>query len=392
MNRKCKYIFNNKKPKTTKISKNIKISAVKDISDFRDFYKVSREVYKNNKYWVPEFWGETKNFFKTKELFWKHAKANLFIAFKNNKPVGRIASFIDKAYSYTDDEKIGFFGFFECINNYKIASALFNETEKWLRSQDITDMQGPINGRVDVGAGFVIKGFEHLPYLIGHYSQPYYINFAEKYKFRKSKDLISYKVDLTKPIPSKVKETAKRCQKNGINVRSFNRFKLKSEMDWWLKMFMEEFSDHWGYTDISLEEVKNRFGIKQLPWILDSNLFLVAEIYNKPIGFRWSLPDYNQIFKKLDGRLGLIALIKVFLTRHKINRGRFIIMGIKKKYQGRGIGTCLNYHTLVEMKKRGYKSAEYGWIDENNIASCKAAEKIGGKHYKTYRVYEKKLI
>jgi predicted GNAT family acetyltransferase len=66
-------------------------------------------------------------------------------------------------------------------------------------------------------------------------------------------------------------------------------------------------------------------------------------------------------------------------------------MGIKKKYRGQGIGTCMNYHTLLEMKKRGYVSAEYGWIDENNIASCRAGEKIDGKPYKIYRVYKKAI-
>jgi len=103
------------------------------------------------------------------------------------------------------------------------------------------------------------------------------------------------------------------------------------------------------------------------------------------------LDDYNQIFKNLNGKLGVIGSLKVLLNRRKINRGRFIIMGIKKKYRGRGIGTCMNYHTLVEMKKRGYVTAEYGWIVEDNIASCKAGEKIGGKLYKKYRVYEKKI-
>jgi len=389
---KGKYIFNSTKPETIKVSSDVKISVVTTINDFRVFFKVSWTVYQNNKYWVPAFWGETKDFFKSKELFWKHSKTKLFIAYKNNKPVGRIASFIDEYFFDQDNKKIGFFGFFECIDDYKIASALFNEAEKWLKSKDITQMQGPINGRADVGSGFVIKGFDHLPYLIGHYSQPYYIDFAEKYSLKKSKDLVSYHVNLSKSIPSKIKETAKRCEESGIKIRPFNRFKFKSEMDWWLKMFMEEFSDHWGYTDVSLDEVKTRFGIKQLRWILDTGLFLVAEIDNKPIGFRWTLPDYNQVFKKLDGKLGLIGSIKVLFTRHKINRGRFIVMGIKKKYRGKGIGTCMNYHNLVEMKKRGYVSAEYGWIDENNIASRKAGENIGGTHYKTYRVYEKDLM
>jgi hypothetical protein len=154
---------------------------------------------------------------------------------------------------------------------------------------------------------------------------------------------------------------------------------------------MEEFSDHWGYSSVPREEVKTRYGLKDLKWIVDPSLFLIAEIDNEPIGFRWSLPDYNIIFKELKGKMGATGIFKIFYKRRHINRGRFIIMGIKKKFQGMGIGTCMNYYTLVEMKKRGYNNAEYGWIDETNIASRKAGENIGGKLSKIYRVYEKEL-
>jgi hypothetical protein len=250
-------------------------------------------------------------------------------------------------------------------------------------------MLGPINGRVDIGCGFVIKGFDSIPYLIGHYSHSYYNDFVEKFNMKKSLDLLSYKIDLRNPIPKDLKEKAKKCEKKGIKIRIFNRLKFKKEMDWWLDMFMKVFEDHWGYTNVPYDEVKNRFGIKELRWIVDPKLFLVAEKNGKPIGFRWTLPDYNVLFKKLNGKLGIKGLIYVLINRRKIHRGRFIVMGLKKKYRGMNIGTCLNYYNLIEMKKRGYESAEYGWIEEKNIASIKAGEKIGGKLYKIYRVYEK---
>jgi len=388
---KNKYIFNYTKQIEIKKSSNLIIKTVTNIKSFRDFYNVALKVYSDNKYWVPPFWSETIGFFKAKELFWKHSESILFVAYKNNKPVGRVAAFIDNLFLDSKGKKIGFFGFFECINDYEIASSLLNEAEKWLKSKNIKVMQGPINGRADIGSGFVTEGFNHLPYLIGHYSQPYYVNFAEKYNLKKSIDLLSYHIDLTKPIPKKLEESAKRCEKNGITIRNFNRFKFKKELKWWLKMFMEEFADHWGYTPVPLKEVKTRFGIKQLRWIVDPKLFLVAELDGKPIGFRWTLPDYNQLFKNMNGKLGIIGALSVLFNRRKINRGRFIVMGIKKDHRGKGIGSCMNYYNLLEMKKRNYTTAEYGWIVEDNIASIKAGEKIGGQLYKSYRVYEKKI-
>jgi GNAT superfamily N-acetyltransferase len=387
-----KYIFENTPAETIHVSSKIKIKKVTNLNDFKEFFQVPFLVYNDNKYWVPPFWGEMKRFFTKNELFWTHSEAELFVAYKDDTAVGRIAAVIDHSFSRPSGKKIGFFGFFECIQDFEIASALLEVAQKWLLSKGMEEMHGPINGRVDLGSGFLIEGFDSMPYLIGQYSAKYYVDFAEKFKMKKSIDLVSYNIDLKQDIPSSVKISTKHCEENGVKVRRFNRFRINKEMSWWVEMLMEEFSDHYGYTSVSNEEVVTRFGIRELRWVVDPGLFLVAEVDGKPIGFRWSLPDYNQIFKKLKGKFGLYGALKTFLYKRQVDRGRFIIMGIKKNYRGKGIGTCMNYYTLLEMKKRGYKYAEYGWIAEDNIASRKAGEKIGGKLYKIYRVYEKSLV
>lgn len=389
---KVKYVFEKSPSQKISVTSTLSIKVVNTLDVFKEFYKIPFKVYSEEENWVPPFWSEFSDFFKTHQLFWSHARCQLYIAYRDDEPVGRIAAIIDDSLSGRKKTTIGFFGFFECINEYSIARELIDTAKNWLKDQGMKEMHGPVDGRVDVGSGFVIKGYHTLPYLIGHYSKPYYIDFMETYEMRKEKDLISYHIDLSKDIPMNVKESAKRCEEQGISFRKFNRFRFHREMKWWIPMLLDVFSHHWGYTSSSEEEVKERFGIKQLRWIVDPNLFLIAEHKNQEIGFRWSLPDYNQIFKEMNGTLGLPGVIKILFTRRKkITRGRFIIMGIKEKYQGMGVGTFLNYHTLVEMKKRGYESAEYGWVDENNIASCKAGEKIGGEIYKIYRVYKTKL-
>jgi len=391
MTKNGKYIFESLPYKKKEVSPNIMIITVTNLEDFKRFYKVPWMVYKNNNYWVPPFWSETRDFFKIKNIFWNHSECCLFIAYKNESVVGRIAAIIDHSLKNTNNKKIGFFGFFECIEDKKVAMELYKIAEEWLKSKGIIHIKGPINARIDMGAGFLTEEFDSIPYLIGYLNPGYYNDFAKDFGMKKSLDLISYHIDLNKEIPEKIKHTSERCSKEGIKIRKFNRWQSKKELDCFIDIINKEFSDHFGFSEVPKEEVKSRFGLKNLKWIVDPNLFLIAEIDNKPIGCRWSLPDYNLIFKSLNGRLGIIGILKVIFKRRKINRGRFIIMGIRKEHRGKGIGTCMNYHTLVEMKKRGYKSAEYGWIDENNIASRKAGEKIGGKQYKTYRIYEKNL-
>ena len=154
-------------------------------------------------------------------------------------------------------------------------------------------------------------------------------------------------------------------------------------------MMMKAFSFHWGYVNVPEEEVKTRFGVKQIRWIADPGLFLVAESpEGEPIAFKWTTPDFNQPIKKLNGKLGIVGYLKFFYYTTKINRGRLNFIGIKKEWQGKNLGSAMNYWTMLEMKKRNYSGAECGWIDEKNIASQRTIEKTGAKLYKKYRVYE----
>ena len=252
-------------------------------------------------------------------------------------------------------------------------------------------MRGPIDGRIDIGCGFLYEGLNSRPCLLSSYSPPYYFSFAEKFKMKKARDLFLYYIDLTKPIPEKLKVKGEECTKSGIKIRRFNRFFAQKELTWWVDLFLETFSDHWGYVPVSHDEVKTRFGVKQIRWYVDSSLFLIAELNGLPVAYIWSTPDYNQIFQKMNGKLGLYQLIQFFLRKKKINIGKLPLIGIKKESRIKNIGSYLNYLTLVEMKKRGYIGAEVGWIDEKNTAAHTTIAITGAKVYKKYRVFEIKI-
>lgn len=390
-NKTGKYIFNSVSPETIEISPNIKISVVTTEIELKKFYRVSWIVYKDDEHWIAPFWTEIGNFFKIKNPFWTHAETRLYIAYKDDIAIGRVAAFIDQKFCETAKEKVGFFGFFECINDFKVASALFDASKKWLISKGMSIMRGPINGRIDVGCGFLYKGFDSTPYILASYSPNYYIDFVKDYGMKKSRDLLVYYMDLNNPIPKYLKDAAEQCEAIGVKIRGFNRLHAGKEIKWWVKLMKDTFSAHWGFIPASNEEVKTRFGVKQARWFVDSGLFLVAEIDNEPIAFKWTTPDYNQVFKNFNGKLGIIEGLKFFLNKSKINRGRLNFVGIRKEHRGKGIGSCMNYYTMLEMKRRGYRGAECGWIDEKNIASLRTIEKTGAKYYKRYRVYEKNI-
>lgn len=348
-------------------------------------------MYKDNQYWVPSFWYEFKNFFKKKNPFWSHAECKLFIARKKNKVVGRIAGIIDYKFCETTGEKIGYFGFFECIQDFECADALLKAVQNWLILKKMSTMRGPIDGRVDVGCGFLYSGFDSSPSLLSSYSPRYYISFAEKFGMEKARDLIIYYVDLTKPIPEKLEKKVRLCKDAGIKIRPFNRLRTRKELKWWVDLFLETFSDHWGYVPVSPEEVKTRFGIKQMRWFVDPRLFLIAESKGSPVGYIWATPEYNQIFKKTRGRLGPFQILYIVFATGRINKGKLHLAGIKKEFRKYNIASCLNYEILVEMKNRGYVGAEIGWIDEENKAAHETIAITGATIYKRHRVFEKKL-
>jgi len=383
--RKRRYIFEGEES-SGYLSNNI--SVVRTIEDFKEFFYVPWVVYKDDPFWVPPFWREYDNFFRLSNPFWRHAEVKLFIAKRNNIACGRIAVFIDHMFWKIIGEKIGFFGFFESIEDYETMNSLFEVVKQWMRSKGIKKIWGPINGRIDIGCGFLYKGFDEPPSILSSYSPRYYLDFVEKLGMKPLRDQLLYKVDLDKPLSVELELSARNCLNNGIHIRKFNRLRANRELKWWIPFMIDVFSNHWGYIPVSYDEVKTRFGIREIRWFIDPSLFIIAEVDKKPIAFLWATPDYNQIFRKMDGKINARNYIKFLFNKHNINIGKLHLIGIKEEYRNQGIASCLNYYVLKEMQKRGYKSAEIGWIDEKNNASLRILEKANAKPYKKYRVYE----
>ncbi len=386
-----KYVFESDNNKIRYFHNDVYIESVNSYNDFKKFYKFPFKLYENDQYWVAPFWYEFKDFFKKNNPFWSHAECKLFIVKKKNEIVGRISAIIDYKYCETVGKKIGFFGFFECIKDFECANALLQTAQQFLVSKKMSIMRGPINGRVDIGCGFLYSGFNSPPSLLSTYSPAYYISFAEKFGMRKARDLILYYIDLIKPIPTKLEKKARTCAESGIKIRKFNRLRTQKELRWWVDLFLETFTDHWGYVPVSAEEVKTRFGVKQMRWFVDPSLFLIAEIKGLPVAYIWSTPEYNKIFQKIKGRLGPLQILFLLFKKGHINKGKLHLIGIKKEFRGYDIGSYLNYEILVNMKNRGYIGAEVGWIDEENTAANKTIAITGAEIYKKHRVFDKNL-
>ena len=385
------YIFEKNKESVYK-ENNVEIISVNDKKNFNEFYKIPWMIYKGDKKWAPPLWSEIDQFFKINNFFWDHTDLIMFIAKKNNKNVGRIAGFIDRKYCEGLKNNIGFFGFFESINDKEIFSLLIHKLEDWFKKNDVKKIMGPINGRVDMGCGFVYKGFNYHPIFPDKYSLKYYIDLFENNNFKKSRDFYNYYIDLTKPMPKTLENEADICRKNfGVKIRRFNRLRSKREIDWWSNFMISTFTNHWGYVPVKTDEIKERYGIKNIRWFVDNKLFLIAEKDKIPIGFSWTFPDYNQIFKNMDGKFNFLKYLKFYFDLNIINQANMNIIGIEKKFHNHSVASLLNFTTITELKRRGYIRAEIGMTDEKNIASQRIIEKTGAKPHKIFRIFEKNI-
>lgn len=388
---KFSYIFQKHKPLRT-THRSISIRSVTTKKDFQQFMDIPRIIYQHDTSWIPPLWNDEKNFFKIKNRFWSHADANLFIVVMNNLPVGRIAGIVDDLFVKQIGQKSGFFGFFESINDPTVAHHLFSTVENWLNSKNCSKLIGPVNGRVDNGAGFLYNTFGSQPTILDSYSPPYYLDFMKKNGFKKHRDLYTFSVDLTNPLSDDLKATAEKTkQQHHIHIRRFNRWKSQSELNWWIPLFLKTFSSHWGYVPVDFKEVLQRFGLRNIRWVGDADLFLIAETDQGPIGYLWATPDYNQVFKKIDGNINCISVLQNLWTLKSINYGKLNVIGVKKDYQNKQLALLLNYEVLKRMQQRGYKGADIGWIDEHNIKALKVIDKMHASHNKTFRVFEKEI-
>ena len=372
-------------------SDGLNLRVVSTKKELINFFLAPWNIYKHDDYWIPPLLGELKNFFSKNNPFWNHTEAKLFILFRNEEVIGRIGVFVDYLYCEKVNEKVGFFGFFECIENYDCAEILLSAAQNWLKTKNIVLIQGPINGRIDNGCGFLYDGMNTFPSILSVHSPLYYNSFAEKFGFVPIRDFVEYRLDLQGPIPEKVKQKSRVCSEMGIKIRKLNRMRTRKELDWWIPLFLETFQDHWGFVPVSSDEVRLRYGIKQLRWIVEPNLFLIAEINNEPIGYIWSTPDYNQILKEINGKIELLNIFKLLYNKKKINTGKIQYIGVKKSFRNKDISTLLNYKTIVEMKKMGYINAVVSCIDAKNTNAILTISNTGAIPYRKYRIYGKSI-
>ena len=370
----------------------IKVIPVDNKKQLKDFILLPFKLYQKEPNWVPPLISDQKKFFNPKKNpYYDHSEVKLFLAQKDGETVGRISAHSNTQHNKEHNENIGFFGFFECIEEQEVANALFDAAFLWNSYRNFTAMRGPMNFSVNDECGLLIQGFDTPPMIMMPHNFPYYQKLYENYGFFKTMDLYAF-ISEYHSIPERVAKMAEIITKrNNVQIRSlsYNKKQRKKDIETVFKIYTRAWQYNWG--NVPMTKAEFDLLVAELLPIVDPDMVFIAEVNNQLAGFSLTLPNFNEVLKVMQGKVTPVSILKALKAKKHITSVRVITMGIVKEFQGKGIDTLLYYYTFKKGLPKGYYRSEFSWVLENNIPMINVAEKLGAKIYKTYRLYDKAI-
>jgi hypothetical protein len=365
------------------------IKEISSKSDLKSFIQFPFQLYKNDPFFSPQLQIDLKGHFSDKNPFLKHNKVRFFLAVEDKKILGRIVSIINYDHIKFHNEKVGFFGFFECINDNQVTSALLDRVSKEIKKEGLEKIRGPMNFSTNEECGFLLEGFDYPPMLMTPYNKAYYNDLMKNYGMVKSKDLYAFIYELKDELPEKVWRVASIAKKKGIKVRTVKKESFFLDMHIFQDIYNSAWSKNWGF--IPLRDDELIYSAKRLKPIADFDLIFIAEKDGEAIGFLGLIPDFNFVLRKMLGRLNPVTIVKALYFKNKIKDLRLLLYGIKEEYRNKGVDALMFLKGKENIVKKRYNRIEFSWILEDNKAVIKMCELFGARLYKKYRIYEKKI-
>lgn len=362
--------------------------------DVARFLEVSYDIYGDDPNWVAPLLMDLKKVFTDANPLFDHAEMQLWVACRNGRDIGRVAGILDHNYQRTTKDSAAFFGFFECVDDGDASHRLFEAVSEWARKKGTAGLLGPMNPTTNDECGLLVNAFDSPPVLMMTYNPRYYITLIEAEGFRKAKDLLAFHIDLANIPMERLERIASKIKKRNPNLafRPVRRKTLEQDLGKVKEVYNSAWQDNWGFVPMTDAEVD--FMAERLKPLLMEGLIWLAESDTEPVGFLLAMPDYNVALKPLKGRLltpKLLGFIPYLLGWKRPTRTRVLTLGVKDKYRGKGLESAMLIEGLRVGFDAGVRESEASWILEDNVMMCRVMEAIGGRPYKTYRLYRKDL-
>jgi hypothetical protein len=364
--------------------------------DLEEFIRVAYEVYRDDPAWVAPLQMEIRDRLTPKKNpFFEHAEVALFTAWKDGNPVGRMSAQVDHEHLRIHRDDVGFFGFFDTMNDQEVASALVQTASKWLERRGMKRIRGPFSLSINEETGMLVEGFDSPPTVMSPHHRPYQGALAEGAGLHRVKDCYGWKY-LVVPAPARAQRALDAMNSlPEVRFRSVQPRKLKTEVHDILDVFNDAWRHNWGFVPATDAEAKKMAADLQL--ILDGELSFFAEIDGRPVGICICLPNLNEVIRDFDGKLSPVNIAKL-IWRLKIRRpksARLMLLGIRTELRGKRRYGPLAMAIIAELVRRGlnrgYEWAELGWTLEDNQLINAAIRSMGATIYKRYRLFEEPI-
>jgi GNAT superfamily N-acetyltransferase len=359
--------------------------------DMDAFIRFPLRHYSRDPFFVPPLIYERKKFFSPSNPIFQFTEVVYFLARdEKGEVVGRVTAHINERHNRHSGEKAGFFGFFECIEDQGAASALMAAAEGVLRARGMKVIRGPFNFSTNEECGFLVQGFDRPPSLMMPYTKPDYPDLMTRLGYSKAKDLLAYEYEYQGSIPDHLVRFSQRIrERKRIVIRPINMQRFVEDVETIFRIYNAAWSRNWGFVPVTEEEFRST--AKDLRSIVDPSIVLIAEIEGRPVGFSVTLPDYNVLLKKMNGRLFPFGFLHLLFGRKSIRRVRTLLLGVEAEYRLSGIDALLIYDTFERGVSKGYWKGEMSWVLEDNALMRRPLERMGAQVVKIYRIYEKAL-
>jgi len=372
----------------------LRIEPVRGKADLRRFVRLPWKVYAGDPAWVPPLIGaQTKLLDRKRHPFHLHADVEYFLAWRGPDPVGRVAAILNRRHNEYQGEAVGFFGFFEAFDDPPAAAGLLSAAEAWVAARGAAAIVGPMNFSTNDEShspGILLDGFETPPFVLMAHGRPYYARLVEEAGYRKTKDLLAYRLSSNRP-PERLSRAVARLREgiDGLSIRSIDLGRLPEEVAIVQRVYNSAWSRNWGFVPLTEEEIVHL--AEELKPIVEERYALLAFVHGEPAGFSLTLPDFNQALGPANGRLFPLGLLKLLWHARRIDRARVFALGLDPRFRRLGIDAVLYMTTFQAARELGHTTGEASWILEDNWEMRRALEKTGASVYKTYRVYRKDL-
>ena len=385
----------------------ITIRPVETKADRKAFVELPFRLYKDNPNWVPPLKDEAMGLITAgKNPFFEHAVAQLFLAERDGRVVGRISASIDHMWTPMPEAQgggsdMGNWGYLDAEDK-GVADQLIAAAEGWLKAKGVTRSMGPISMSIWEEPGLLIKGHDHPPTTMMGYDDPRYEAWVESWGYTKAKDLHTWDLDIVKPFPPLVQRIVESGERNPrIRIRKVNKKKFNEEAAVILSILNDAWSDNWGFVPFTESEIA--FAGKKMKPIIFNDLVRVAEYDGEPVAFMMTWPDLNEMQADLNGELFPFGFVKLLWRlngglsgKPKVKTMRVPLMGVVKRLQASRLASQLAFMMIEYIRRSAVKDyhatrGEIGWILEDNQGMNSIASTIESKINKTYRIYEKTI-